>query len=187
MPARKTNRVNQLSDSVVKAQSFNCSLIRTKTSKNQSNTIQQLMESKGIDATVVCAREDDNPKNLRSILASNHWDIIHFCGHMSVDDGQYIGHSGGLTATEFVASCCRAGPPRLVILNACKSGDTSIETDIAGISGPIAEQFCIRGVDAVVATRWEIWDVAARDFSIGFSDACDSGNPSNLNRESIVH
>jgi hypothetical protein len=144
------------------------SSIELSRAQEESNTIQQLMESRGIDTTVVCAREDDDPKNLRSILASNHWDIIHFCGHMGVEDGQYIGHSGGLTATEFVASCCRAGPPRLVILNACKSGDTSIETDIAGISGPIAEQFCIRGVDAVVATRWEIWDVAARDFSIGF-------------------
>ena len=134
----------------------------------ESSTIQQLMESSGLDTKVVYAHEDDDPNKLRLVLASNHWDIIHFCGHMSVEDGQYIGHSGGLTATEFVASCCRAGPPRLVILNACKSGDTSIETDIAGISGPIAEQFCIRGVDTVVATRWEIWDVAARDFSIGF-------------------
>ena len=144
------------------------SSIELSKAQEEAYTIQQLMESRGIDATVVCAREDEDPKSLRSILASNHWDIIHFCGHMSVEDGQYIGHSGGLTATEFVASCCRAGPPRLVILNACKSGDTSVETDIAGISGPIAEQFCIRGVDAVIATRWEIWDVAARNFSIGF-------------------
>jgi len=134
----------------------------------ESSTIQQLMESSGLDTKVVFAHEDDDPNKLRLVLASNHWDIIHFCGHMSVTDNQFIGQSGGLTAAQFVASCCRAGPPRLVILNACKSGDTSTVTDVAGISGPIAEQFCIRGVDAVIATRWDIWDVAAKDFSIGF-------------------
>ena len=135
---------------------------------DESSTIKQLMESSGLDTKVVYAHENDDPKQLRSVLASNHWDIIHFCGHMSVTDNQFIGQSGGLTAAQFVASCCRAGSPRLVILNACKSGDTSTLTDVAGISGPIAQQFCIRGVDAVVATRWDIWDVAARDFSIDF-------------------
>ena len=169
IPLKVETRIPRLPWGSQKALIINLeSSIELSKAQEEANTIQQLMESRGFDTTVVCAREDDDPKNLRSILASNHWDIIHFCGHMSVEDGQYIGHSGGLTATEFVASCCRAGPPRLVILNACKSGDTSVETDIAGISGPIAEQFCIRGVDAVVATRWEIWDVAARDFSIGF-------------------
>ena len=129
---------------------------------------ERLLSGAGIDTTVINAKESDDPKLLRAKLAANHWDIIHFCGHLTVKNDQFIGHAGGMTAAQFVASCCRAAPPRLVILNACRSGDLSTQTDVAGISGPIAQQFCIRGVDAVVATRWDIWDVAAKDFSKGF-------------------
>jgi hypothetical protein len=40
------------------------SSIELSRAQEESNTIQQLMESRGIDTTVVCAREDDDPKNL---------------------------------------------------------------------------------------------------------------------------
>ena len=126
----------------------------------------------GIDAEVFYVSESDSADIFRVKLASNHWDIIHFAGHMNSRNGkQYIGDSLELTAEQFVASCCRASPPRLVVLNACQSGNLSSQTDLSGITGPIAEQFCVRGTDAVVATRWDIMDTAALLFARSFYES----------------
>ena len=157
--------------------------------REEVESVERLLCSAGFDVTCIEVNEtgysahvsgepDDDVEVLRSALASNHWDIVHFCGHMEVSDGQFIGTTEKLNASQFVASCCRAAPPRLVVLNACQSGDMSSDTDVAGISGPIAEQFCLRGVDAVIATRWKIHDAAARIFSDGFWDSIVSQLPS---------
>ena len=134
------------------------------TTIDERDSVHKILSIAGFDVNSIDAREKENPNILRQKLASNHWDIIHFIGHMNSKENQ-IGLSGKLSAADFVASCCRSAPPRLVVLNACRSGDTSAETEVAGISGPIAEQFCLRGVDAVIATRWDIWDKAATQFS----------------------
>lgn len=137
-------------------------------SLSEKDCVQKVLSKAGFSVNEINADEDDNPNILRAKLASNHWDIIHFIGHLRVDEEHFIGHSGGLKAADFVASCCRAGAPRLVVLNACRSGDQSIETNTSGLSGPIAEQFCHRGVDYVIGTRWDIWDKAAIEFSRHF-------------------
>jgi len=133
----------------------------------ERNQVQAVLSKAGFSVELIDADENDDPSNFRKQLAANHWDILHFIGHMTGEEN-HIGLSGSLSAADFVASCCRSAPPRLVVLNACRSGDMSAETDVAGISGPIAEQFCLRGVDAVIATRWDIWDQASANFSEKF-------------------
>lgn len=142
---------------------------------SEKDCVQKILSKAGFSVNEINADENDDPNILRAKLASNHWDIIHFIGHLKVDEMHFIGHSGGLKAADFVASCCRAGPPRLVILNACRSGDQSVETDTSGLSGPIAEQFCHRGVDCVIGTRWDIWDKAATEFSRVFWEQITQG------------
>lgn len=142
---------------------------------SEKDCVQKLLSKAGFSVNEINADENDNPNILRAKLASNHWDIIHFIGHLKVDEKHFIGHSGGMKAADFVASCCRAGPPRLVILNACRSGDQSVKTDTSGLSGPIAEQFCHRGVDCVIGTRWDIWDKAATEFSRVFWEQITQG------------
>lgn len=142
---------------------------------SEKDCVQKILSKAGFSVNEINADENDDPNILRAKLASNHWDIIHFIGHLKVDEKHFIGHSGGLKAADFVASCCRAGPPRLVILNACRSGDQSVETDTSGLSGPIAEQFCHRGVDCVIGTRWDIWDKAATEFSRFFWEHITQG------------
>ena len=129
--------------------------------------VSEILENAGFEVVQLNANEADNPSEFRSILASDHWDILHFIGHM---DGakNMVGISEHISAADFVASCCRSAPPRLVVLNACRSGDTTSKTEVGGISGPIAEQFCLRGVDAVVATRWDIRDDVCLEFSKAF-------------------
>ena len=64
-------------------------------------------------------------------------------------------------------------------MNTCSSGQDSKHFESAsGISGTLAEQFCLRGVDAVVATRWGILDDVALLFSLSFyhSLAADCNN-----------
>ena len=129
--------------------------------------VHAALSEAGFEAVMIDANESDNPNEFHKQLSKDHWDILHFIGHMNGKENQ-IGLSGKLSAADFVASCCRSAPPRLVVLNACRSGDTSAETEVAGISGPIAEQFCLRGVDAVIATRWDIWDQASASFSKKF-------------------
>ncbi|MBM55032.1 MAG: hypothetical protein CMB32_00545 [Euryarchaeota archaeon] len=129
--------------------------------------VHNVLTNGGFDVVSIDANENDDPDVFRKKLASNHWDILHFIGHMNGKENQ-IGLTGKLSAADFVASCCRAAPPRLVVLNACRSGDTTADTEVAGISGPIAEQFCLRGVDAVIASRWNIWDTASANFSKKF-------------------
>ena len=142
---------------------------------SEKDCVQKILSKAGFSVNEINADENDDPNILRAKLASNHWDIIHFIGHLKVDEKHFIGHSGGLKAADFVASCCRAGPPRLVILNACRSGDQSVETNTSGLSGPIAEQFCHRGVDCVIGTRWDIWDKAATEFSRVFWEQITQG------------
>lgn len=140
--------------------------------EDEAKSVQKTLEDAGIDAEVFEFSESDSADMFRVKLASNHWDIIHFAGHMNSRNGkQYIGDSLELTAEQFVASCCRASPPRLVVLNACQSGNLSSQTDLSGITGPIAEQFCVRGTDAVVATRWDIMDSSALLFARSFYES----------------
>ena len=146
-----------------------------KSSVDEKKIVQKILSKAGFDVNDIDAGEGGQPNVLRAKLASTHWDIIHFIGHLKVDNGHFIGHSGGMKAVDFVASCCRAGPPRLVILNACRSGDQTVETDTSGLSGPIAEQFCHRGVDCVIGTRWDIWDKAATEFSRFFWEHITEG------------
>ena len=146
-----------------------------KSSVDEKKIVQKILSKAGFDVNEIDAGESGQPNVLRAKLASTHWDIIHFIGHLKVDNGHFIGHSGGMKAVDFVASCCRAGPPRLVIHNACRSGDQTVETDTAGLSGPIAEQFCHRGVDCVIGTRWDIWDKAATEFSRFFWEHITEG------------
>lgn len=140
--------------------------------EEEAQTVRKTLRDAGIDAEVFYVSESESADVFRQKLASNHWDIIHFAGHMNSRNGkQYIGESLELTAEQFVASCCRASPPRLVVLNACQSGNLASRTDLSGITGPIAEQFCIRGTDAVVATRWDIMDTAALLFARSFYES----------------
>ena len=129
----------------------------------------------GFEVIRLDAHEAEDPRTFRNTLASDHWDILHFIGHMG--DKNMIGETGHVSAADFVASCCRSAPPRLVVLNACKSGDMNIHTEVGGISGPIAEQFCLRGVDAVIATRWDIRDDASANFSKSFWESISQRIP----------
>ena len=153
--------------------------------EEEANSVQKTLGDAGIDAEVFYVSESDSEEMFRVKLASNHWDIIHFAGHMDSRNGkQYIGNSLELTAEQFVASCCRASPPRLVVLNACQSGNLSSQTDLSGVTGPIAEQFCVRGTDAVVATRWDIMDTAALLFARSFYESLAASTGRILESES---
>ena len=137
--------------------------------ENELKTARDLLMKVHFEVEEIFFHESQPINDLRAKLASNHWDIIHFSGHFSNREGQFIGHAWDLGVNDFVASCCRAAPPRMVVLNACSSGGESEHQDHAtGISGTIAEQFCHRGVDAVVATRWDILDDVALCFATEF-------------------
>lgn len=137
--------------------------------ESELKTAKELLMKVQFEVEEILFHESQPENDLRAKLASNHWDIIHFSGHFSNREGQFIGHAWDLGVNDFVASCCRAAPPRMVVLNACSSGGESVHQDRpTGISGTIAEQFCLRGVDAVVATRWDILDDVALCFATEF-------------------
>ena len=55
------------------------SSIELSKAQEEANTIQQLMESRGIDTTVVCAREDDDPKKSQihpCIQSLGHYSLL---------------------------------------------------------------------------------------------------------------
>lgn len=112
-------------------------------------------------------------RELRDAMRHGPWHIFHFIGHGGfdaaagegtlalADDGgrTYALHAGGL------AMLLRGHPSlRLVLLNACDTGQASALDPFSSVAGALMR----RGIPAVLAMQFEITDPAAIEFSRTF-------------------
>lgn len=128
--------------------------------EREHRTLQKLAESGGHSLRVLPAAE---VADLRDALRSNgkerRFDILHFSGHISEDEGLRLRGEGrreqtlsGETLKEFL----RGSDVRLVVLNACNS--EALATSL------------IEVVPAAIGTTHRIRDVVARQFTRNFYD-----------------
>jgi hypothetical protein len=111
---------------------------------------------------------------IRKQLRAGEYHVIHYMGHGDIDASgagillleQEDGRADPVTATEF-ARWLEDEPLRLVFLNACKTGGTSVRTGAHPFAG-VATSLIRRRVPAVVAMQFPISDAAAILFARTF-------------------
>jgi hypothetical protein len=122
---------------------------------------------------------------LRQHLLSSPQHVLHFMGHGGFDEAQGTGHlvfetsSGAsqLVRDEVLATVLRGeNRPRLVVLNACKTGWTSDQPGRHPFAG-VAPALVRAGMPAVVAMRRSISDPAAIAFSKVLYERLAAGDP----------
>lgn len=145
-------------------------------------------------------RNDDLFKQLLTRIASFAPHVVHFIGHgkprtkqsqaslelwdaTNPDPGSHAGKAWSVTD---IANTLANAPPRLVVLNACRTSEFG---EHAGVWG-VAEALLDVGVAAVVGMQGDIPGKAAADFAAGFYGALLSGAPIDsamvAGRESIL-
>ncbi len=112
--------------------------------------------------------------DLQDALLSKSWHVVHFIGHGNFDVGREEGvlalesESGRVhrvSAESFVDLLRESQPmPRLVVLNACESSTSGSADMFSGTAASLIRG----GVSSVTAMQFEISDVAAIAFCLGF-------------------
>jgi hypothetical protein len=108
------------------------------------------------------------------------YDIVHFMGHGAFDPqtraGQLLFHDGLRPASALVDLFADRSETRLVVLNACRSAETS---DVPGANpfAGVASALLIAGVPAVVAMQRPIGNDAAIAFSTEMYSGLAAGTP----------
>lgn len=115
-------------------------------------------------------------EQLRDPIATS--DVLHFATHGKYDrwrpwqSGLLVAPAGGdpwLRASAIVNASVRA---RLCVMASCRS----LGATAAGSSGGLAEAWLLSGVGTVIATRWDVSDAAATEFSLRFYDRLARGD-----------
>lgn len=110
-------------------------------------------------------------------LLSGHWHVVHFIGHGDYDDARdegvlaFVGSDGRADMVEagrFADLLGEADPtPRLVVLNACSSGESGGNDMLSAIAPALVHS----GIEAVAAMQFAVSDDAAIAFAQGFYTA----------------
>jgi hypothetical protein len=123
------------------------------------------------------------------LLLGGGFDLVHYCGHGDFDPERpdttgWVFQGGLLTAREIERV---ARPPRLIVANACLSGQVSrrgrgaagastTSTRVEGALVPsLADEFLKIGVMDYVGTAWEVDDAGAVEFATRFYAALLDG------------
>jgi len=129
--------------------------------EREHRTLQQLVESSGHALRALPAAEiEDVCDALRSTGKDQGYDVLHFSGHITAEEGLHLRGSGRRTDTlggEALKKALRGSDIKLVVLNACNSG--ALATSIADV------------VPAVIGTNHAVRDVVARQFTRNFYSA----------------
>ena len=120
--------------------------------------------------------EGGNWAALQGKLMAGPWHALHLIGHGGVgaDGGvlaledEHTGNSSLVSAGRFARLLHACRPvPRLVVLNACSSGESSAEDLLSSTAASLVHS----GISAAVAMQFAVTDPAALAFSRGFYQA----------------
>ena len=120
--------------------------------------------------------ESGNWAALQSKLTAGPWHVLHLIGHGGVGaDGGVLaledektGDSALVSAGRFARLLHACRPvPRLVVLNACSSGESSAEDLLSSTAAALVHS----GISAAVAMQFAVTDPAALAFARGFYQA----------------
>src|SRR5690606_34801779 len=135
----------------------------------------ELAQALGLDLEVESriGRDECDPVELRALLTSGDFDIVHFAGHGDYRSDDPDESGGVLDENHFVsaADIFRARRvPWLVVANACysgavRSGESYPSLDVARRGASIAEAFMERGVQNYLGTGWTVDDDQALRFA----------------------
>ena len=120
-------------------------------------------------------------RDLQQEIRRGPWHIFHFIGHGNFDRGREEGcillaDDHGQFKPCYATNLGRLlarGSLRLVLLNACASGQTSQEDSFSSIAGTLIQ----KGIPAVLSMQYEITDHAAIEFSRSFYEALTDAMP----------
>ena len=121
-------------------------------------------------------------RDLQTAMRRRQWHVFHFIGHGGFDTnaeegtlalGDDDGRTYSLRANDLAMLLCGHQSLRLVLLNACDSGQASALNAFSSVAGALMR----RGVPAVLAMQFEITDRAAIEFSRTFYEAVASQLP----------
>ncbi len=120
--------------------------------------------------------EGGNWAALQGQLMAGPWHVLHMIGHGGVGpeggvlalEDEHTGNSTLVSAVRFARLLHACRPvPRLVVLNACSSGESSAEDLLSSTAASLVHS----GISAAVAMQFAVTDPAALAFSRGFYQA----------------
>jgi tetratricopeptide (TPR) repeat protein/class 3 adenylate cyclase len=134
----------------------------------------------------VLARRGATKSEVLSHLSAGSWDVIHFSGHIALDESGTQASSllladGEVLTAEEIRRTVRGTP--LIFLNGCSSvkedmdvpkesqGAASLEEFVPYAGLPVrglASAFLLGGSAGFIGTLWPVYDTAARDFAVRF-------------------
>ena len=133
--------------------------------EREHRTLQQLADATGHTLQVLPAAEiNDLCEALRSADMEEHYDVLHFSGHVSEDRGlelRGIGRTRDILDGDALQALLAGTGVKLVVLNACQS--ESLATLLSEV------------VPAAIGTTRKVRDVAARQFTREFYEALMQG------------
>ncbi len=141
---------------------------------NLDEALGDLMQAGLVDVTWV---EPATWRGVHRQLLSGHWHVVHFIGHGDYDERReegvlaFVGNDGRpdlVEAARFADLLGEADPtPRLVVLNACSSGEGGSDDMLSAIAPALVHS----GIEAVAAMQFAVSDDAAIAFAQGFYTA----------------
>lgn len=140
--------------------------------------LKPLIRNKGVELDVLRVA---TPQAIRAKLRDKDYHVFHFIGHGDFVEGEgYLalveavdGNSHMMDAEDFSTFFLGYRHLRLIILNACRSAETGGEHAFVGM----APHLVGRGIPAVIAMRYPIYDDTARLFSEEFYGSLVKGYP----------
>jgi CHAT domain-containing protein len=128
--------------------------------RREGELVASLLRQAGIEVTL---REGDQVTRRGFLEAGRDFDLVHYAGHGSfdLDRSSFLGVADGpLLLADLLTGPWR---PRLVVLNACRSGVRKVHLLDETLS--MASGFLAAGVGAVVSTLWPVGDDVALRFA----------------------
>lgn len=126
--------------------------------EREHRTLQKLTESFGHSLYTLPAAEMDDVRNVLSTSRRfTSFDVLHFCGHATQEDGLHLRGKNRRKAflrDETLTTLLAGSTIRLVVLNACSS--ESLAVSLSEV------------VPSVIGTTRKVRDVAARKFTRDF-------------------
>jgi len=129
--------------------------------EREHRSLQKLVETGEHSLRVLPAAEVEDLRDaLRSNGKEKHFDVLHFSGHITVEEGLQLrgeGRRKDFLSGEMLKELLKGSEIRLVVLNACHS--EALATSLSKV------------VPAAIGTTRKIRDVVARQFTRNFYGA----------------
>ncbi len=140
----------------------------------------------------VLARQGATKSEVLSRLSAGHWDLIHYSGHVILDESRSQANglrlaNGEVLAADEIRRTVRGQP--LIFLNGCSSvkgkaeepGDPDDAERILPYGGlsvqGLASAFLLGGALGFIGTLWPVYDEAAYRFAVHFYRSALRGEP----------